>query len=70
MFNICKCIKCDKFITYVTMETVDATAPSGSALKEAYFTCPHCNAVLGVQIDPFALKTDIVNAVVKAPKRS
>ena len=33
------------------------------------YHCPGCHAVLGVGIDPIALKTDIVNEVVEALRK-
>ena len=29
------------------------------------YTCPKCNVILGVQIDPISIRTDIVNEVVE-----
>ena len=33
----------------------------GTPWKCIAFCCPHCNSILSVQIDPIAIKTDIVN---------
>ena len=33
------------------------------------YCCPYCNTVLGVQIDPVALKADTINELVAALRR-
>jgi hypothetical protein len=35
----------------------------GNAWRALAYTCPSCDAVLSVQIDPIAIKTDTVKAI-------
>jgi hypothetical protein len=61
-----KCPKCDKPVGVVNFNGVDARESFGmNSWKAVTFTCPSCTAVLGVQIDPIAIKTDIVKDLVK-----
>lgn len=63
MLNTGQCPKCESTITKVDHEHVDI----GTALKKQWhgisYICPSCRAVLGVQIDPIALKADIVSEI-------
>jgi len=63
-----KCPKCEKIITSVTIDDVNGCVLSMPTWKTISYQCPYCNTVLGVQIDPVAIKTDIVNEIVKALK--
>lgn len=60
-----KCPKCDKILTFVNLSGLDVHTPNGGALKGVTYECPMCQSVLSVQIDPIAVKTDIVNAIGK-----
>jgi hypothetical protein len=66
MLHSGKCPKCEKLITSVTIEHVDVMQGLTTKWHGASYLCPHCNAVLGVGIDPVALKADTVKEVVKA----
>lgn len=69
MINAGKCPKCDKTITNVKIEDVKVgTVGSTNKLRGISYLCPSCNAVLSVQIDPVALKTDIINGVLQGLK--
>jgi hypothetical protein len=60
------CPKCEKMLAYVNIDTVDGrTGIGGSVWKTAIITCPHCTTALGSQIDPIAIKTDIINGLMK-----
>ncbi len=63
--TISKCPKCEKSITYIRVENVDLNAGSQSWHGVSYY-CPHCHVVLGVELDPVALKADIVNEILRA----
>lgn len=69
MINTGKCPKCEKTITYVTIEDVEVRVGFAPAWRGLSYICPHCKTVLSVAIDPVALKTDIVNAVRSAIKK-
>jgi hypothetical protein len=50
----------------VKIHSVSATATGyklGPGWKALTYACPSCNGALGVQIDPIAIKTDIVQEV-------
>lgn len=60
-----KCAKCEKLINHVTANSVDVNVLLGTTLKGISYSCPFCHTVLSVQIDPIAIKTDIVNELFK-----
>lgn len=60
-----KCPKCEKTIVRVGVDGVTADAGPGRVKWEGLaYTCPHCQTILSVGIDPVALKTDTVNETV------
>ncbi len=61
--NIGKCPKCDKTVTSVRLEDVEVTVGFESRWRGITYCCPWCSAVLSVQIDPVALKTDIIQGI-------
>ena len=61
-----KCPKCERAVSSVVIDGVSASEFLGSSSwKGISYLCPHCKTILGVQIDPIAVKTDTVNAVVE-----
>lgn len=58
-----KCPKCEKSLMGVNIEEVDGYVRGQSALRCVAYSCRSCNTVLSVQIDPIAVKTDIINSV-------
>ena len=65
MINIGKCPKCEKTLSSVNIEDVKVNVGFKPAWKGISYLCPFCNSILSVQIDPIALKTDIVNEIIK-----
>lgn len=63
------CPNCKSAITAVNIQDVDGRVALMSKWKCIAHTCPQCSCVLSVQIDPVALKTDTVNAVLEALRR-
>jgi hypothetical protein len=63
-----KCPKCEKTFSNVRCEHVDVNASGGDWHGVAY-SCPWCQSALGVEIDPIALKTDIVNQLMQALRK-
>lgn len=64
-----KCPSCSAVITYVSYNGVEARQSFGSnKLASVAYCCPACDAVLSVQADPVAIKTDTVKALLKALK--
>ncbi|TLX12132.1 hypothetical protein [Rhizobium sp. MHM7A] len=66
-----KCPKCDSHMPYVKFEGIEARQNFGTnAWSSVSFLCPVCSTVIGVQIDPVAIKTDTVNAILNALKKT
>jgi hypothetical protein len=70
MINSGKCPICETTITAVRAEGVEVTQGFQPKWLGASFCCPSCNMVLGVGIDPLAIKTDIVNEIKRAMRKS
>lgn len=68
MINAGKCPKCERTITNVKIETVSVSVGFTPEWEGISYVCPFCSAILSVQIDPIALKTDIIDGVVKELK--
>lgn len=61
-----KCPKCENTMASVYIQPIDAKVPfGGDVYKAASYQCPSCRTVLGVQMDPLALETDLVNKIAK-----
>ena len=54
MANQGECPKCGKRVLHVRIENVVGTIGDESSGRCLSYSCIHCNAVLGVQIDPRA----------------
>ena len=54
MANQGECPKCGKRVLHVRIENVVGTIGDESSGRCIAYSCIHCNAVLGVQIDPRA----------------
>jgi uncharacterized protein with PIN domain len=65
MFHAGKCPKCDKTIAHAKAEAIELRVSPKEIYKGVSYLCPACKAVLGVEIDPIALKADIVRMVVE-----
>lgn len=63
MINIGKCPKCEKMISSVSIEHVDVKEGviGPASWHGISYLCPYCRSVLSAQIDPIALKADIVS---------
>lgn len=65
-----KCPKCEKVLVGLNLESCVASVPFGGGQYNAIMlSCPYCSAVVSAQIDPIALRTDIVNMVVNKLKK-
>lgn len=67
MIKTGKCPKCEKVPAFgVKMEGVDIKGPDRRSWHGVMYVCPNlsCQAILGVGIDPVALKTDTIDGVV------
>ena len=54
MANQGECPKCGKRVLHVRIENVVGTISDESFGRCLSYSCIHCNAVLGVQVDPRA----------------
>jgi hypothetical protein len=54
MANQGECPKCGKRMLHVRIENVVGTVGDESSGRCLSYSCIHCNAVLGVQVDPRA----------------
>ena len=60
------CPKCEKMITNVNIEEIPIHLNFQPVWKGVSFLCPYCRSILGVGIDPVALKTDLRNEILDA----
>lgn len=58
-----KCPKCERSVASMHLATVNGVT-GGTAWKTVLFCCPHCHSILSANIDPIAVKGDIVAEVV------
>ena len=58
-----QCPKCDKLANDVRLEETTLNVDSKTRLRGLVYSCQNCNTVLSIQIDPFSLKDEIVNAL-------
>lgn len=65
-----KCPSCDAAISTVQIKPLKGIVSARSSLKCIAHTCPLCLHVLSVQVDPLALQSDTVNAVVAALRKA
>lgn len=64
-----KCPKCEHLVTKAVIHGLDAGVPFGPTWKGISLNCPSCNTVLSIQIDPIAIKADIIAGLLKALKQ-
>lgn len=58
------CPSCKKSLTSVNFAPIQSKQPfAGNVLRAIAHTCPHCSAILGVEVDPIAVKSDIVTEI-------
>ena len=58
-----KCPKCEALISNVNLEDMPIHLNYQPRWKGVAFSCPFCFSILGVGIDPVALKTDLKNEI-------
>ncbi len=64
-----KCPKCEKLVTTVKTESVTVGTAFQPQFRGLGLTCPYCQTILGVSIDPISLKVDTVNEVMERLKK-
>lgn len=66
-----KCPSCKKTVGHIVVDNIDVSGGFGA--KTTYhgvtYQCPSCRTILGVELDPLALKTDIVSSLLKALRK-
>lgn len=61
-----KCPKCEKLLPSATIGEIKLSAgPGHTSWKGVTYQCPSCQTILSVAIDPIAIKSDIVNDLLK-----
>jgi len=61
-----KCPKCENLVTAVNFNDLTASSIGvGGQWDAMTYQCPMCSTILGCQIDPVALKNDIVREVLE-----
>lgn len=60
-----KCPKCQNMVGSVRAEPITITNMAGGSFSGASYTCPHCQTILGVAVDPYAFKNEIAIELVK-----
>lgn len=59
-----KCPNCKQELPYVNGEPVEVKPPTYPRnYKAVVYSCPSCQFFLGVQIDPIALQTSLLEAL-------
>ncbi len=61
-----KCPKCGLTLPSVDVNEVKTGLFFGTKWRAVTYNCTHCSTVLGCQVDPVAIKTEIVNEVLRA----
>jgi hypothetical protein len=60
-----KCPKCEVSVTQVRIQQVDVIETRKAEWRGITLSCPSCNVVLGVAVDPIDLKNFVVEEVVQ-----
>jgi len=59
-----KCPKCSSLLKTVTGGYADITIPIETRQYHGLtYSCPNCQTLLGIEMDPIAMKLDIVDAL-------
>lgn len=56
-----KCPHCESLVTKVRVNAVPGSLNARDTFHCVTYACNSCNTVLGAQIDPVAIKNDILN---------
>jgi predicted RNA-binding Zn-ribbon protein involved in translation (DUF1610 family) len=57
------CPQCDAVISHLNIQEMTSSALLGPQWRTIAFLCPMCQKILSIQIDPIAIKNDIINAI-------
>lgn len=64
-----KCPKCEKLVSSANLNEIEASVFMGTKWRTVTYNCPYCSTILGCQIDPIAIKTEIVSEILEGLKR-
>lgn len=66
-----KCPKCDRFLGSVNIEATTLQGLNMKTLRGIIYSCPNlgCSAAISVEVDPLAVKADIVAELLKALRK-
>jgi len=64
-----RCPQCNAALSSAKAESISIDGGTAGRWHGVAYTCPSCNTFLGVEIDPIALKADIVSEVVDQIRR-
>ena len=57
------CPHCNSQVTRLNLEALSSSSFMGIEWNTIAYTCPTCQKIISTQIDPIAIKTDIVNEI-------
>lgn len=60
------CPKCQAHVGRANLADITVGNPLNKQWNGIAYTCPSCSTILSVAIDPIAIKTDIVNEILRA----
>lgn len=58
-----ECPHCEKVLTYVNFGEIRIGAPLTDGWRGISYVCPYCGSLLGIGVDPVALKSDTVSEI-------
>ncbi len=60
-----KCPYCEQQLSHVNLDSLTSSElfGSGTTWKTIAYSCPYCEKLLNIQIDPVALRTEIIEAI-------
>ena len=61
-----KCPRCDKLLAELVIDShITGKVHVGKSMRCVNFLCPHCNTVVGSQLDPVPVKTEMVDLLMQ-----
>jgi hypothetical protein len=55
------CPKCENLVSTARLEAVTIDGGGGNCWRGVSYVCPSCSCVLGIGIDPVALKAELLD---------
>ena len=59
-----KCPSCQNLVGSLSLRPVDARLPNGDRFNAVLLLCPSCQGILGAEIDPITVRTEVIDGVV------